>query len=92
MVSHGTAAVQCTCTVTDSLGIVVTTSPTCNLMNIHNTNNIPTTYTIYYNYLYNIVVFPAPSKPRIRILISFEPHKPENNRLKKLPGLINRMA
>lgn len=41
--------------VTSLLGIVVTTSPTCNL--------------------YRMVVFPAPSKPKISILISREPNK-----------------
>ena len=40
-----------------SLGIVVTTSPTCNL--------------------YSMVVLPAPSNPRIRILISLDPNNDE---------------
>lgn len=29
-------------------------------------------------YLYSIVVFPAPSNPKIKILVSFVPNKPEN--------------
>ena len=37
--------------------------------------NMTLNWTIY---LYNIVVFPAPSKPSIRILISFEPNNDEN--------------
>jgi hypothetical protein len=40
---------------------------------------------LLYNYLYSIVVFPAPSKPRIRILISFEPNKDENKFEKNPP-------
>ena len=34
--------------------------------------------------LYRMVVFPAPSKPRMRILISLVPNRPEN-RLEKNP-------
>lgn len=48
-----------------SLGMVVTTSPTCNL--------------------YRIVVFPAPSNPKIKILISRVPNKLEKIVEKKPP-------
>ena len=47
------------------LGIVVTTSPTCNL--------------------YKIVVFPAPSNPKIKILISRVPNRLEKMLEKKPP-------
>lgn len=50
------------------LGIVVTTSPTCNL--------------------YKIVVFPAPSNPKIKILISRVPKRLENILEKKPPKKI----
>lgn len=36
-------------------------------------------------YLYKIVVLPAPSKPNIRIRISFEPHNEEKRLEKKDP-------
>ena len=49
-----------------SLGMVVTTSPTCSR--------------------YRMVVFPAPSSPRISILISLAPHRLAKRREKKLPG------
>lgn len=35
--------------------------------------------------LYRIVVFPAPSKPRIKILISLVPNRPEKRLEKKPP-------
>lgn len=50
------------------LGIVVTTSPTCNL--------------------YKIVVFPAPSNPKIKILISRVPNRLEKILEKKPPKKI----
>ena len=50
---------------TDSLGIVVTTSPTCKR--------------------YNMVVFPAPSNPRINTRNSFGPHRPAKRREKNEP-------
>lgn len=52
------------------LGIVVTTSPTCNL--------------------YKIVVFPAPSNPKIKILISRVPNRLENILEKKPPRKITK--
>lgn len=39
--------------------------------------------------LYSIVVFPAPSRPRIRILLSFWPTSAENIREKKPPEIRN---
>ena len=53
------------------LGIVVTTSPTCNL--------------------YKIVVFPAPSNPKIKILISRVPNRLEKMLEKKPPQKITKM-
>ena len=64
------------------LGIVVTTSPTCNLMN---NKSIIYNHHIFYTHLYNIVVFPAPSNPKISILSSFDPHKRAKRLEKKLP-------
>ena len=37
-------------------------------------------------YLYRIVVLPAPSKPSIKILVSFGPNSPENMREKRPPN------
>lgn len=51
-----------------SLGMVVTTSPTCSL--------------------YSIVVLPAPSRPKINTLNSFDPHRLEKRLEKKLPVII----
>ena len=36
--------------------------------------------------LYSIVVLPAPSKPSIKILVSFGPNSPENMREKRPPN------
>ena len=38
--------------------------------------------------LYKIVVFPAPSRPSISILISFDPHSLEKRLEKKLPAIL----
>lgn len=40
--------------------------------------------------LYNMVVFPAPSKPKIKILISLVPNRPEKRLEKKPPGGMKR--